>query len=353
MKNTITRNVHRTGRETATGDEGPVAPAWRRYAARAREALFSAESSLLLVVVVLALIGLFWILLRDTGFMSLSNFMNIVRQTTAISVMAVATVFVISAGEIDLSFASIPPVSGLVAAMLLEQGNPAVLAAAAALSVGLLVGLVNGTITVLIGIPSFIVTLGMIGVLEGLARLISQERAIPIVNETYRAVFGSGSLGPIPVLLLWTLGVALVGAITLRRTPFGKAVLATGGNETAARYSGIRTGRIKIAVLILSSLAGALAGLLYTGQLASARYDLGAADLLTTLAAVIIGGTALSGGRGFVVGAVAGSLLVGLVNNGVILLGFSTPQQQIFTGLIIVMAVALSAHRGGLRGSLR
>jgi ribose transport system permease protein len=235
----------------------------------------------------------------------------------------------------------------------LEDGHTAVVAAAAALATGIIVGLVNGTITVLVGIPSFIVTLGMIGVLEGVARLISEERAIPIVNETYTAIFGSGSLGPIPVLLLWTLGIGLLGTLVLRRTPFGKAVLATGGSEMAARYSGIRTGRMKVAVLVLSGLAGALAGLLYTGQLASARYDLGAGDLLTTLAAVIIGGTALSGGRGFVVGAIAGSLLVGLVNNGVVLLGFSTPQQQIFTGLIIVMAVALSAHRRGQRGSLR
>jgi len=340
------------------GDGGPQsAPprtrSWRSSGERLRSALFSAESSLLLVLVVLALIGIFWVLLRDTGFMSAGNFMNIVRQTTAVSVMAVATVFVISAGEIDLSFASVPPVAGLVAGMLLEDGRAAVVAAAAALAVGLLVGLVNGAITVLVGIPSFIVTLGMIGVLEGTARLISQERAIPILNETYRAVFGGGSVGPVPVLLLWTVGVGALGAVTLRRTPFGKAVLATGGNETAARYSGIRTGRIKIAVLVLSSMSGALAGLLYTGQLATARYDLGAADLLTTLAAVIIGGTALSGGRGFVVGAIAGSLLVGLVNNGVSLLGFSTPQQQIFTGLIIVMAVALSAHRGGRRGTLR
>ncbi|MGH2557075.1 MAG: ABC transporter permease, partial [Actinomycetota bacterium] len=130
-------------------------------------------------------------------------------------------------------------------------------------------------------------------------------------------------------------------------------VLATGGNEVAARYSGIRTRRVKIAVLVLSALAGAVAGLLYTGQLASGRYDLGGGDLLTTLAAVIIGGTALSGGRGNVVGAIAGALLVGLVGNGVILLGFSTPQQQIFTGLIIVIAVALSAHGRVNLGSAR
>lgn len=326
---------------------------WTRYAQRARGALFSSESSLLLVLVVIVTIVIFWVLLRDTGFMSTSNLLNIVRQTTPVSVMAVATVFVISCGEIDLSFASVPPVAGVVAGMFLEAGQSAAVAVVAALAVGVLVGLVNGIITVVVGIPSFIVTLGMIGVLEGTARLISNERAIPIVHDGYTSVFGSSDLGPVPVLLLWTVGVGALGAVALRRTPFGKAILATGGNEEAARYSGIRTGRVKIAALVLSSTAGALAGLLYTGQLASARYDLGAGDLLTTLAAVIIGGTLLSGGRGFVVGAIAGSLLVGLVNNGVILLGFSTPQQQIFTGFIIVLAVALSAHRGGSRGAIR
>src|SRR5437588_12489706 len=123
------------------------------------------------------------------------------------------------------------------------------------------------------------------------------------------------------------LGVGRVGSVVLRNTPFGTAVLATGGNEVAARYSGIRTRRIKVAVLVLSGLAGALAGLLYTGQLASGRYDLGGGDLLTVLAAVVIGGTALSGGRGSGGGAIAGGLVVGLVSNGVLPLGFSHPQQ--------------------------
>lgn len=326
---------------------------WRHNATNIRMAVFSSESSLLLVLVMLVMVGVFWVLLRDTGFMSTSNFLNIVRSKTPVVVMAVATVFVISAGEIDLSFASVPPVSGVLAAMLLADGHGILLAVAAALAVGLIVGLVNGAITVLIEIPSFIVTLGMIGVLLGAARLISGEQAIPIVDQTYLSVFGAGSLGPIPVLLIWTVAIGLLGAVVLGNTPFGKAVLATGGNEVAARYSGIRTRWIKVGVLVLSALAGALAGLLYTGQLASGRYDLGAGDLLTTLAAVIIGGTALSGGRGNVVGAIAGALLVGLVSNGVILLGFSTAQQQIFTGLLIVIAVALSAHRRGQLGSLR
>jgi ribose transport system permease protein len=186
----------------------------------------------------------------------------------------------------------------------------------------------------------------------GIARLISGEQAVPILDTTYTAIFGQGRLGPVPVLLVWVTVVGALGAIVLRRTPFGKAVLATGGNEVAARYSGIATRRIKITVLVLSGLAGALAGLLYTGQFASARYDLGGNDLLTVLAAVVIGGTALSGGRGSVEGGIAGALLVGLVSNGVILLGFSTPQQQIFSGLIIVLAVALSGRRiGGLQST--
>ncbi len=307
--------------------------------------LFSGGSSLLLILVMIVLIGVFWFLLSDTAFMSVDNFMNILKAKTPQIVMAVATVFVISTGEIDLSVASIPPVAGILAATLLGHGYPLWLTVLAALAIGLLVGLINGAITVWIGIPSFIVTLGMIGVLEGVARLISGEQAIPILNEAYTWIFGQGRIGLVPVLLVWTIVVGIVGTIVLRKTPFGKAVLATGGNETAAHYSGIATRRIKLTVLALSGLAGALAGLLYTGQFGSGRYDLGGNDLLAVIAAVVIGGTSLSGGRGSVEGAIAGALLVGLVSNGVILLGFSTPQQQIFSGLIIVVAVALSGRR--------
>ncbi len=327
--------------------------AWRGHALRLQRALFSAESSLLLAAVMLVLIGVFWVLLRDTAFMSVGNFLNIVKAKTPVIVMAVATVFVISAGEIDLSIASVPPVAGTLAATLLTQGHDLWIAVATALAAGLTVGLVNGLITVQLGMPSFIVTLGMIGVLEGAARLISGEMAVPILNDTYTAIFGQGSLGPVPGLLVWTIVTGALGAVVLRRAPFGKAVLATGGNELAARYSGIPTRRVKVIVLVVSGLAGALAGLLYAGQFGSGRYDLGGNDLLTVLAAVVIGGTALSGGHGSVEGAIAGALLVGLVSNGVILLGFSTPEQQIFSGLIIVLAVALSGRRVGQRLRLR
>ncbi len=318
---------------------------WGKRSQRLGAAFFSGDSSLLLILVMLVLIGAFWVLLRDTAFMSVGNFMNIVKAKTPVIVMAAATVFVISAGEIDLSVASVPPVAGTLVATLLANGYNIWLAVGAALAVGLIVGLISGAITVQLRIPSFIVTLGMIGVLEGAARLISGEQAVPILNGAYTSIFGQGSIGKIPVLLVWVIAVGALGTLVLRRTPFGKAVLATGGNEVAARYSGISTRRIKVTILVFSGLAGAVAGLLYAGQFGSGRYDLGSGDLLTVLAAVVIGGTSLSGGRGSVEGAIAGALLVGLVNNGVILLGFSTPQQQIFSGFIIVLAVALSGRR--------
>jgi ribose transport system permease protein len=333
------------------GDEEAEA-SWKGSGRTVTGAFFGGGSSLLLVLVMAVLVGVFWALLSDTAFMSIGNFLNILKAKTPVIIMAIATVFVISAGEIDLSIASVPPVAGILAAVLVELDYSLWTVTLAALGAGLGIGLINGAITVVVGIPSFIVTLGMIGVLQGIARLISGEQAIPILNETYTAIFGQGSIGPIPVLLIWTVVAGSLGAITLRHTPFGKAVLATGGNETAARYSGLPTRWIKVMVLAMSGLAGALAGLLYTGQFASGRYDLGGNDLLTVLAAVIIGGTALSGGRGSVLGAIAGALLVGLVSNGVILLGFSTSQQQIFSGLIIVVAVALSGRRmSGLRSA--
>jgi len=317
--------------------------------ARIWSRLSTAEGSTVLLLVSLAIIVVFWILLRDTGFMSFGNLLNIVRATTVISVMAVATVYVISAGEIDLSFASIPPLAGYVVALLLREEASIIVAVSAALATGAGIGMINGIIAIGFRVPTFIVTLGMIGVVEGLARVITGTVSVPITDQTFTFVFGSGNVGPVPVLLLWTVGVGAVGYVGLRHTPFGKAVLATGANSVAARYSGIRTDQIKITVLVISGMAGALAGGLYAGRLASVRYDIGSADLLTVLAAVIIGGTALSGGRGSVIGAIVGSLLVGIINNGLVLLGLDTPQQLLFRGALIVAAVALSARGGASR----
>ena len=167
---------------------------------------------------------------------------------------------------------------------------------------------------------------------------------MPILNEAYTANFGSGTLRPHPSLVIWTVLFLVGGHIGLRGTLFGHQVLATGGDKIAARYSGIDTKRIKSLTLIISSVAAALAGMLYAGRLHSGRFQWGEGDELSVIAAVVLGGTSLFGGTGTVVGTVVGSLLIGLINNGLILLGLEFSQQLIVRGAIILLAVALTGR---------
>ena len=267
--------------------------------------------------------------------------MNILRQTAMVSVMAVGMTFTITAGEIDLSIGSTVALAALVAGVILRTQGILV-AVIAALAVGLVVGLINGIITAKVRIPAFLVTLGISGVISGLARTITNLTAVPIVNEQFNFIFGSGNFGPVSTLFIWTIAIAIIGHILLRKLPFGRMVTATGGNRSAARYSGVRTDNIRIAVLVISSVTAALAGLLYAGRLHGARYTLGETDLMTVIAAVIIGGTSFSGGKGSVIGAIIGSLVMGMLNNGLLLMGLSVSEQMIARGIIIVLAVSLS-----------
>jgi ribose transport system permease protein len=285
----------------------------------------------------------FSITLADDGFLTSNNLLNIGRQSAAIAVMAVGTVFVLSAGEIDLSIGSIVALAALVAALVMEHTGmgPAV---AAALAVGVAAGLFNGLVTVKLGVPSFLVTLGSMSILSGIARTISDLETIPILNESFNSLFGSGSVGPIPSLLVWAAVAVIVGHVYLHHTRFGRRVLATGGNAEAAAAVGISTDRVRVAVLVVSAVAAAAAGLLLAGRLNSARYTLGEAETLTVIAAVIVGGTSLFGGRGSVVGALVGALIMGMLTNGLILMGLSVSEQLIARGAIIILAVALTVR---------
>ena len=152
-------------------------------------------------------------------------------------------------------------------------------------------------------------------------------------------------MGPVPVLMLWTLIFGLAGHLTLRRTRFGRQVLATGGNETAARHSGVDTKKVKAHVLTLSGLTAAIAGMLYAGRLQSGRFQFGEGDELSVIAAAVLGGTSFFGGVGTVVGSIMGTLMIGLINNGLILMGLEYSQQLIARGAIIILAVSLSQQR--------
>lgn len=283
----------------------------------------------------------FAVTLRDKGFLSSDNLMNILRQTAMVSIMAVGMTFTITAGEIDLSIGSTVALSALVTAVLLNT-MPMVVAVLAGMGVGLLAGLFNGVVTTKVRIPAFLVTLGTSGVISGLARMITNLQAKPITNETFNFIFGSGDIGPFSTLFIWTIVVTVIGYLVFEKTPFGRAVTATGGNRSAARYSGVRTDNIRIAVMAISALAAAFAGILYAGRLHGARYTLGENDLMTVIAAVVIGGTAFSGGKGSIIGSIIGSIVMGVLNNGLLLLGLSVSEQMIARGVIIVIAISLS-----------
>lgn len=288
-----------------------------------------------------AIFLIFSITLRNYGFLSGNNLFNIFRQTATISVMAVAMTFVLSTAEIDLSVGAVAGLSSVSTAMVIQRFGviPGIIAG---LATGLLAGFVNGFLVTRVGIPSFLVTLGMQGIVTGAGMWITDTAPVPISNSIYNNAFGSGDFLHIPSLAIWTLVMFIAGYITLKHTPFGRQALATGGNETAARYSAIDTKKIKLYTFILMGVVSALAGMLYAGRLHSGRYQWGQGDELTVIAAVVLGGTSMSGGRASMIGTLFGSVLMGLINNGLILMGLGNSQLMVARGVIIIFAVALT-----------
>ncbi|WP_419933224.1 ABC transporter permease [Candidatus Poriferisodalis sp.] len=285
--------------------------------------------------------ALFAVILRDDGFVTTSNLLNIARQAAPIAVMAVGMAFALGAAEIDLSVGSVAALSSLVVADAVGTfgffGG-----AATALAVGLGIGALNGFIAVKVRIPSFLVTLGMLGIVSGVARSLNNLQSLPIRNDLYLDVFGAGSLGPISSLLIWTVVIGAIGHLALHQLRWGRHVLAVGADRSAASAVGINTDRVRITALMVSAAAASFAGMLLAGRLAIGRHDLGENLLLTVIAAVVIGGTNLFGGRASVVGAIAGSIVMAMLNNGLILMGLRVADQLIARGVIIILAVALS-----------
>lgn len=284
----------------------------------------------------------FSIWLNDKGFVSVNNILNITRQTAMISIMAVAMTFVIAAAQIDLSVGAITAISSLTCALMLQNTNNVFLALLVPIALGIGIGAASGWLVTKFKIPAFLVTLGMMNIVRGSAMWLTDTAAVPITNEGFCFAFGMGDIGGFPVLLLWTIVFVVFGALLLNKTSFGKRVLATGGNEVAARFTGIKVNQTKLLTFVMSGAFAAFAGILYSGRMQAGRYTFGDGDEMSVIAAVILGGTSMAGGTGSVIGAFVGSMLMGMINNGLILAGLSVSQQTIIRGIIIILAVALS-----------
>ncbi|CAD6520835.1 Ribose import permease protein RbsC [Paraburkholderia kirstenboschensis] len=276
-------------------------------------------------------------------FLSVDNFLNIGRQTALVSIIAIGMTFVIIARQIDLSVGSSLALSGMSAALAMAYiGDHWLIGAVAGIGTGALVGAINGLVTTRLNIPSFLVTLGSLSAARGLALLVTTTKPVIITNDSFIAIFGEGDIAGVPVPIIWTVLAVIAGILLLHYSVFGRQVYAAGGNPTAARYSGIDIRRVTTLAFILTGVLAGLAALVLSARSHAARPDVVQGLELDVIASVTLGGCSLFGGRGFVLGTLLGSLIIGTLNNGLVLLGVSSSLQLVIKGIIIVAAVAFT-----------
>jgi ribose transport system permease protein len=281
--------------------------------------------------------------LASPWFLSLDNFLNIGRQTALVSIVAMGMTFVIIARQIDLSVGSTLALSGMCAALAMAHvADNWLIGAVAGIGAGALVGLINGVLTTRLTIPSFLVTLGSLSAARGLALMLTNTKPVIITNETYFAIFGEGYFAGMPAPIAWTALATIVGVLLLHYSVYGRQIYAAGGNPTAALYSGIHIKRVTTLAFVLTGMLAGLAALVLSARSHAARPDVVQGLELDVIASVILGGCSLFGGRGFILGTLLGSLIIGTLNNGLVLLGVSSSLQLVIKGAIIVAAVAFT-----------
>ncbi|MCB5195574.1 ABC transporter permease [Deefgea salmonis] len=280
--------------------------------------------------------------ITSPDFLTVGNLLNVFRQVSINALIAFGMTLVILLGGIDLSVGSILALSSVLTALMLSHGIDPVVATSVGVLAGAGMGMLNGLVISKGKVAPFIATLGMMTILRGLSLVFSDGRPISGLHSDFFAMLGGGYVaGLIPVPVIIMLVMFAVFWFVLKKTVFGRHVYAVGGNEEAARLSGINTDRIKIWVYTLSGAMAATAGMILTSRLSSAQPTAGTGYELDAIAAVVLGGTSLTGGRGWIFGTLVGALLIGILNNGLNLLGVSSFYQQVIKGVVILLAVLL------------
>ncbi len=276
-------------------------------------------------------------------FLTVSNWTIIITQVSINALLAFGVTFVIITGGIDLSLGSIVAVAGVSAAMLAHPDSyPVLVPVFAGLFAGLLIGAFNGFIITKSKIAPFIVTLGTMTIGRGLALILSNGRPVSNLSESF-VFIGSGKLMGIPLLIIILICMFIICSVILNKTILGRYIYAVGGNEQAARASGINVTQVKMAVYSISGVLAGLAGILLTSRITTGQPNAGAGFELDAIAAVVIGGTSTTGGKGSITGTLVGVLLIGVINNSLDLLNVTSYYQQVVMGIIIIGAVVLDS----------
>ncbi len=307
-----------------------------------------------IVLILLAMLAAMSFL--SDAFLTPRNLLNVVRQISVIGLLGIGVTMAIISTGIDLSLGSVLALSAVVAASLAQQpgwesamyptlaGLPVLVPILAGLGVGLVAGFTNGFLIAQFRIAPFIATLGMMTVARGFALLYSDGRPISSLTDSYTFI-GQGELWGIPLPILILALVAILASVLLNHTRFGRYIYAIGGNEQAARISGVKIYRVKIGIYTLSGLMAGLAGLVLSARISSGQPGLGVSYELDAIASAVIGGTSFSGGIGTVWGTLVGALIIGVLNNGLDLLNVSAYWQQIVKGAIIVLAIIIDERK--------
>ncbi|ERI07128.1 ABC transporter permease subunit [Aneurinibacillus aneurinilyticus] len=292
---------------------------------------------LLVITIILAVMS--------PNFLTLNNILNVLRQVSINALIAFGMTFVILTGGIDLSVGAILALSGALTAGLMTGGMDPLLAILVGLLAGTAMGMVNGLLVAKGKVAPFIATLATMTIFRGLTLVYTEGRPITGFDSDMFTMLGAGYLFNIPVPVIWTIGCFAVLYFILKKTAFGRRVYAIGGNEEAAILSGIKVSRVKVYIYALTGFLSALAGIILTSRLNSAQANAGMGYELDAIAAVVLGGTSLSGGRGWIFGTLIGAMIIGVLNNGLNLLEVSSFYQQVVKGSVILLAVLLDRKK--------
>lgn len=302
-------------------------------------------------LVSLILVGVF-LTLTQPVFLTWPNLMNIVKSNSVVFILALGATYVVISGQIDLSVASATAATAMIFGLVLAAGAGAPLSIVAAILFGAFLGAINGMLVAYVKISFFVVTLGTLSMFQSFALIVNDGTSVSVFSSpgfTSINRFVNGSIGPVPYMLILDVALLLIMGGVLRYTGFGRALFAIGSNKEAARLNGINVKRMVLAVFVLAGVMVALGAIVQVGRLTSASAEVDATLLLTVLAAVLIGGTAFTGGEGGVLGTLVGVLFLSVIQNGLTLSGVSSFWQGMVSGGILIFAVWL----GGVRQLLR
>jgi ribose transport system permease protein len=298
------------------------------------------EQRTVLVLIILCAVISFLV----PSFLTINNLLNVLRQVSITGIVAVGMSFVIITGGIDISVGATVALSGVVVALALQSGMDIAPAIALALFAGSLAGAFNGVLIAYIRITPFVATLGTLSALRGLTLIIVDGQAVWGLPEPFIEI-GTGYILGIPIPVIIALGIGLGGHILLRRFTFGRHVLAVGGDEDATRLAGVPVKRVKLMTYAMSGLLAGVAGVVLAARLGSGQPSVGVSYELVAIAAAVIGGNALSGGRGTVFGTLIGALILGVVSNALNLWGVAGFYQTVVSGAIVLLAAGADAIR--------